>query len=55
MFRVSFCPCLGMSGLLRCLRAAALATGCEVKITQQTGTTFDLRQNKALGEKFFGP
>ncbi|KIM41419.1 hypothetical protein M413DRAFT_445430 [Hebeloma cylindrosporum] len=31
-----------------CFEAAALATGCEVKITQE-GTTFDLRQNKALG------
>ena len=29
-------------------RAAALATGCEVKIDQAEGT-FDLRQNKGLG------
>ena len=29
-------------------RAAGLATGCEVKISQAEGT-FDLRQNKALG------
>ncbi len=31
-------------------RAAALATGCEVKIVLEEGSTFDLRQNAALGE-----
>ncbi|KAJ7708642.1 hypothetical protein B0H17DRAFT_907397, partial [Mycena rosella] len=31
-----------------CFEAAALATGCTVKITV-TGGTYDLRQNKALG------
>jgi len=31
-----------------CFQAAALATGCEIKITRD-GTSFDLRQNKALG------
>lgn len=30
--------------------AAALATGCEVKITIETGT-YDIRQNKALGNR----
>lgn len=30
--------------------AAALATGCEVKITIDTGT-YDIRQNKALGKR----
>ena len=39
-----------MAKYLCYLRAAALATGCEVTITQD-GTTFDLRQNKALGAK----
>jgi amidohydrolase len=32
-----------------CFDAAALATGCEVSITLEKGTTFDLRQNTALG------
>ncbi|KAF8960862.1 hypothetical protein BDZ97DRAFT_1921756 [Flammula alnicola] len=32
-----------------CFEAAALATGCEVTITYEKGSTFDLRQNKALG------
>ncbi|KAF5313402.1 hypothetical protein D9611_008575 [Ephemerocybe angulata] len=36
--------------VLPCFEAAALATGCEVVI-KQTGATFDLRQNKALGEE----
>jgi len=31
------------------LRAAALATGCQVSINYMWGSTFDLRQNKALG------
>lgn len=31
-------------------RAAALATGCEVKIVLEEGSTFDLRQNAALGK-----
>ena len=34
-----------------CLSAAALATGCEVTITKEPGSsTYDLRQNKALGK-----
>ncbi|KAJ7704398.1 hypothetical protein B0H17DRAFT_1193643 [Mycena rosella] len=33
-----------------CFEAAALATGCTVKITV-TGGTYDLRQNKALGDE----
>uniref|UniRef100_A0A8H7XUH5 Peptidase M20 domain-containing protein 2 n=1 Tax=Psilocybe cubensis TaxID=181762 RepID=A0A8H7XUH5_PSICU len=32
-----------------CFHAAALATGCEVTVTLQEGSTFDLRQNAALG------
>ncbi|KAF8895888.1 hypothetical protein CPB84DRAFT_1245860 [Gymnopilus junonius] len=31
-----------------CFHAAALATGCEVTITLEKGSTFDLRQNTAL-------
>ena len=30
-------------------RAAALATGCQVSIEYGWGSTFDLRQNRALG------
>ncbi|KAJ3512344.1 hypothetical protein NLJ89_g3574 [Agrocybe chaxingu] len=32
-----------------CFEAAALATGCEVTIVLEQGSTFDLRQNEALG------
>ncbi|PPQ77930.1 hypothetical protein CVT25_015405 [Psilocybe cyanescens] len=32
-----------------CFHAAALATGCEVTVTLEKGSTFDLRQNTALG------
>ncbi|KAF9485625.1 hypothetical protein BDN70DRAFT_889944 [Pholiota conissans] len=32
-----------------CFEAAALATGCEATITLEKGSTFDLRQNLALG------
>ncbi|KJA25233.1 hypothetical protein HYPSUDRAFT_37712 [Hypholoma sublateritium FD-334 SS-4] len=35
--------------VLPCFEAAALATGCEVKIVLEQGSTFDLRQNAALG------
>ncbi|KAF9563860.1 hypothetical protein CPC08DRAFT_661451 [Agrocybe pediades] len=36
--------------VLPCFHAAALATGCEVTITKEPGSsTYDLRQNKALG------
>jgi len=34
--------------VIPCFEAAALATGCEVKITKG-GAVFDLRQNKAMG------
>ncbi|KAF8065234.1 hypothetical protein FPV67DRAFT_1782182 [Lyophyllum atratum] len=36
--------------VLPCFEAAGLATGCEVKITIEGGT-YDLRQNKALGDE----
>ncbi|KDR77128.1 hypothetical protein GALMADRAFT_66365 [Galerina marginata CBS 339.88] len=32
-----------------CFHAAALATGCEVTVKEEWGSTFDLRQNEALG------
>jgi hypothetical protein len=33
-------------------RAAGLATGCQVSIKHEAGSTFDLRQNTALGGSF---
>ncbi|RDB23723.1 Peptidase M20 domain-containing protein 2 [Hypsizygus marmoreus] len=36
--------------VLPCFKAAALATGCEVKFSSMS-STFDLRQNKALGNE----
>ncbi|KDQ50969.1 hypothetical protein JAAARDRAFT_41598 [Jaapia argillacea MUCL 33604] len=34
-----------------CFEAAALATACQLQIENGTPTTFDLRQNKALGDE----
>ncbi|KAJ6588326.1 hypothetical protein B0H19DRAFT_1205843 [Mycena capillaripes] len=39
-----------MKRVLPCFDAAALATGCTVKVTF-LGATYDLRQNKALGDE----
>ncbi|KAF5325194.1 hypothetical protein D9619_009753 [Psilocybe cf. subviscida] len=35
--------------VIPCFEAAGLATGCEVSIKHEAGSTFDLRQNTALG------
>ncbi|KAJ7164919.1 aminoacylase 1-like protein 2 [Mycena filopes] len=39
-----------MKRVLPCFEAAALATGCALKVTVKTGS-YDLRQNKALGDE----
>ncbi|KAF8639156.1 hypothetical protein AX17_001645 [Amanita inopinata Kibby_2008] len=35
--------------VIPCFEAAALATGCELKLELLTGVTYEIRQNKALG------
>jgi hypothetical protein len=48
MFRVGVTKAGETICLIGLLRAAALASGCELKITIEKGT-WNLRQNKALG------